>query len=135
MTVVEQIVARNIEAVIVYESEQVIAFADHDPINFGHILICPKSPYETLLQVPESILAEIHRVARDLYVRIERKFSPDGITLVQNNGHFNELSHYHLHIFPAISGIVLRLDVMISILNLKMFCVPHLRGYRCLGKY
>ncbi|KJY97554.1 HIT family protein [Pseudoalteromonas piscicida] len=100
MTIVEQIVARNIEAVIVYESEQVIAFADHDPINFGHILICPKSPYETLLQVPESILAEVHRVARDLYVRIERKFSPDGITLVQNNGHFNELSHYHLHIFP-----------------------------------
>lgn len=100
MTIVEQIVARDIEAVIVYESEQVIAFADHDPINFGHILICPKSPYETLLQVPESILAEIHRVARDLYGRIERKFSPDGITLVQNNGHFNELSHYHLHIFP-----------------------------------
>ncbi|MDP4487610.1 HIT family protein [Pseudoalteromonas piscicida] len=100
MTIVEQIVARDIEAVIVYESEQVIAFADHDPINFGHILICPKFPYGTLLQVPESILAEIHSVARDLYGRIERKFSPDGITLVQNNGHFNELSHYHLHIFP-----------------------------------
>ncbi|TPA52599.1 HIT domain-containing protein, partial [Vibrio parahaemolyticus] len=37
-TIVEQIVNREIDSVIVYESDQVIAFADHDPINFGHIL-------------------------------------------------------------------------------------------------
>ncbi|NIY94675.1 HIT family protein, partial [Vibrio diazotrophicus] len=36
MTIVEQIVNRDIEAVIIYESTDVIAFADHDPINFGH---------------------------------------------------------------------------------------------------
>ncbi|HHC6547778.1 TPA: GNAT family N-acetyltransferase [Vibrio parahaemolyticus] len=38
-TIVEQIVNREIDSVIVYESDQIIAFADHDPINFGHILI------------------------------------------------------------------------------------------------
>ena len=46
-TIVEQIVNREIVSVIVYESDQVIAFADHDPINFGHILICPKTQYRT----------------------------------------------------------------------------------------
>ncbi|MBE4267540.1 HIT family protein, partial [Vibrio parahaemolyticus] len=30
-TIVEQIVNREIDSVIVYESDQVIAFADHDP--------------------------------------------------------------------------------------------------------
>ena len=100
MTIVEQIVNRDIEAVIIYESTDVIAFADHDPINFGHILICPTYPYESYIDLPENVLFEIHSVARDLYKRIEDVFKPDGISFIQNNGKFNELSHYHLHIFP-----------------------------------
>ena len=100
MTIVEQISAREIEAVIVYESENVIAFADHNPINFGHILICPTSPYESFIELPTHINAEINQVAKNLYQRIEDLFQPDGISFMQNNGAFNELSHYHLHIFP-----------------------------------
>ncbi|KXF82859.1 HIT family protein [Enterovibrio coralii] len=104
MTIVEQIVSRQIDAAIVYESKHVIAFADHDPINFGHILICPKVAYENLVDLPDSIAAEIHTVAKDLYRRIEKAFQPDGISFIQNNGSFNELSHYHLHIFPRFKG-------------------------------
>ncbi|CAM3067808.1 HIT family protein [Moritella viscosa] len=100
MTIVEKIVAREIDAVIVYESEFVIAFADHDPINFGHILICPIQPYESFIDLPRVIHNEINDVAKDLFQRINDKFSPDGISFIQNNGRFNELSHYHLHIFP-----------------------------------
>lgn len=100
MTIVEQIVSREIEAAIVYESENVIAFADHDPINFGHILICPTTPYESFLSLPVEVEVEINQVARNLYKRIEVAFKPDGISFIQNNGEFNELSHYHLHIFP-----------------------------------
>jgi len=100
VTIVEKIVAREIDAVIVYESEFVIAFADHDPINFGHILICPIQPYESFIDLPRVIHNEINDVAKDLFQRINDKFSPDGISFIQNNGRFNELSHYHLHIFP-----------------------------------
>lgn len=100
MTIVEQIVSRELEAVIVYESEHVIAFADHDPINFGHILICPTYPYASFVDLPEKITNEINLVAKDLYRRIDKLFKPDGISFLQNNGTFNELSHYHLHIFP-----------------------------------
>ncbi|MCF9698646.1 HIT family protein [Vibrio parahaemolyticus] len=84
-TIVEQIVNREIDSVIVYESDQVIAFADHDPINFGHILICPKTQYRTFIDLPESVFFEITDVARDLYKRIEA-------------------NHYHLHIFPRFHG-------------------------------
>ena len=100
MTIVEQIVARKIEAAIVYESQNVIAFADHDPINFGHILICPVYPYRSFIDLPREVNDEIGRVAKDLYRRIETLFNPDGISFLQNNGQFNDLSHYHLHIFP-----------------------------------
>ncbi|MBE4621243.1 HIT family protein [Vibrio navarrensis] len=104
MTIVEQIVSREIEAVIVYESSDVITFADHDPINFGHILICPTHPYESYIELPNRILSEIQSVAKELYQRIEQAFEPDGISFIQNNGKFNELSHYHLHIFPRFDG-------------------------------
>ncbi|MGR5503887.1 HIT family protein [Vibrio sp. DNB22_10_4] len=104
VTIVEQIVAREIDAVLVYESENVIAFADHDPINFGHILICPKQPFESFIDVPVEVSSEIQNVARDLYQRIVTKFAPDGISFIQNNGKCNELEHYHLHIFPRFEG-------------------------------
>lgn len=104
MTIVEKIVSRELEAVIVYESRNVIAFADHDPINFGHILICPTQPYESFIELPSDVHQEVNQVAKDLYLRIERKFKPDGISFIQNNGQFNELSHYHLHVFPRFEG-------------------------------
>jgi len=104
MTIVEKIVSRKVEAAIVYESVDVVAFADHNPINFGHILICPTHPYTNYIDVPEVVLTEIHSVARQVYRRIEEAFKPDGISFLQNNGEFNELSHYHLHIFPRFKG-------------------------------
>ena len=101
-TIVEKIVNRELDAAIVYESTQVIAFADHDPINFGHILICPVLPYESLIDLPDPVLAEINQAAKELYHRIEQRFKPRGISFIQNNGECNELSHYHLHIFPRL---------------------------------
>ncbi|MPW30018.1 HIT domain-containing protein [Agarivorans sp. B2Z047] len=103
-TIVEKIVSREIKAVIVFESEDVIAFADHDPINIGHVLICPKNPYESFIDLPGSVNAEIQYVAKDLYSRILTKFNPDGISFIQNNGSCNELGHYHLHIFPRFNN-------------------------------
>ncbi|GIU05966.1 MULTISPECIES: HIT family protein [unclassified Shewanella] len=100
MTIVEKIVSREIDAVILYESENVIAFADHSPINFGHVLICPKELFESFIDLPPEVNLEIQSVAKELYQRIATKFQPDGISFIQNNGKFNELSHYHLHIFP-----------------------------------
>ncbi|MBL4799448.1 MAG: HIT family protein [Oleispira sp.] len=100
MTLIEQIVNRETDAAIVYESIEVIAFADHDPINFGHILIVPKKPYAFFPDLPEKVLSEINTVAKDFYQRIASKYNPDGISFIQNNGDFNDLGHYHLHIFP-----------------------------------
>lgn len=31
---------------------------------------------------------------------LKRVFNPDGITICQNSGIFNDLTHYHVHIIP-----------------------------------
>lgn len=70
----------------------------------GHILICPIQQYKSYIELPIEVHNEINEVAKDLYRRIEVAFQPDGISFLQNNGQFNELSHYHLHIFPRFEG-------------------------------
>ena len=64
------------------------------------ISIVPTFPFENFIDVPERVFAEINAVARSLYLRLDAKFSPDGISFIQNNGKFNDLGHYHLHVFP-----------------------------------
>jgi histidine triad (HIT) family protein len=104
MTIVEQIVKREIPAVIIRENEDVIAFMDHEPINRGHVLVCTKKPYESFIDVPEEIMNKVLDVARDIYRSLLRKYSPDGISMIQCNGKFNDLKHFHLHIFPRNTG-------------------------------
>lgn len=99
-TVVQKIYKGEIDAAVVYRSTAVIAFADHDPINYGHVLICPVHPYHSFIDLPLDIHEEIQHVARELYTRIQQHYQPNGISFIQNNGDFNELSHYHLHLFP-----------------------------------
>ncbi|EPN9502508.1 HIT family protein [Serratia marcescens] len=46
---------RIIPSCIVYETEKLICFLDHDPINTGHVLICPKKHYASITDLPDSL--------------------------------------------------------------------------------
>lgn len=35
---------------------------------------------------------------------IKQIYAPDGITICQNGGKFNDLSHYHMHITPRLKA-------------------------------
>lgn len=35
---------------------------------------------------------------------IKLSYNPDGITVYQNGGVFNELDHYHMHVIPRYEG-------------------------------
>lgn len=35
---------------------------------------------------------------------IKKLYNPDGITICQNVGKFNDLSHYHMHVIPRYKG-------------------------------
>ena len=48
MTIFEKIIAKEIPAAIVFESDDIIAFRDIDPKAPTHILIVPKVPIATL---------------------------------------------------------------------------------------
>ena len=89
---------------ILYEDDLVMAFPDIDPVNAGHILLVPKEHFLDVDDMPDALLAHLMRVSKRLVHAMKEACRPDGYTIMQNGGAFNEIGHYHLHIFPRYDG-------------------------------
>ncbi|MDO5293158.1 MAG: HIT family protein [bacterium] len=95
-----RIIKHQQEACIVYEDDTVIAFLDSDPINTGHVLLVPKDHYLDVDELPEELLIHISKVSQKIVKAIKATFHPDGYSAIQCGGMFNDIGHYHLHLFP-----------------------------------
>ncbi|MBQ7714344.1 MAG: HIT family protein [Clostridia bacterium] len=91
---------KNITTDIVYEDDELFAFYDIDPINEGHILLVPKDHYKDADEIPDDLLARLAAVSKKIVSALKEVYHPDGYTVMQNGGKFNDVGHYHLHIFP-----------------------------------
>lgn len=90
----------EIPSYTIYEDEIVKVFLDVNPEVNGHTLIVPKKHYLDLYDIPNDILIHILKVARKIGKLLEEKLETDGLTLVQNNGLYQDVKHYHLHLKP-----------------------------------
>lgn len=90
----------EIETNTVFENENIIAFLDMAPINEGHILVVPKAHFLDVDEMPDELLHEITDVSKKLVASIKKVYNPDGYSIMQNGGKFNDIGHYHMHIFP-----------------------------------
>ena len=94
----------NLTTDIVFEDELVMAFMDMDPINEGHILLVPKIHYLDVDEIPDETLSHLMIISKKIVVALKEIYKPDGYSIMQNGGVFNDVGHYHLHIFPRYSG-------------------------------
>ena len=101
-----RIVQKEAPATIVYEDEKTLAFLDIRPLNQGHTLIIPKEHYETVYDIPEELLAHIHKIVKRTAVAVKDAMKADGITIIQQNGHAagQEVFHLHVHVVPRYEG-------------------------------
>ncbi|WP_128660619.1 HIT family protein [Paenibacillus sp. 598K] len=88
------------ETNVVYEDDYITCILDIEPLNEGHTLILPKSHYKDLEEIDEATLSSIMKASVILSKAIKAIYQPDGITVIQNGGIFNDLDHYHMHVFP-----------------------------------
>ncbi|MCA1042085.1 HIT family protein [Bacillus infantis] len=89
---------------VVWEDDHVCCFLDHAPFNEGHILILPKKHVRYFDELDESTATSIMKAAGLLSKVIKELFNPDGITVCQNGGSFDELTHFHMHVVPRYEG-------------------------------
>ena len=84
----------------IYESEHVICLLDHEPFNDGHILVLPKLHRQEITELTVQEHLEIQQVIHLLSGIVHKLVKPDGISILQNGGIFNELGHVHFHLVP-----------------------------------
>lgn len=84
----------------IYEDGLVMAFMDMEPINEGHILLVPKQHYLDVDEIPDELLAHLMIVSKKIVAALKEIYHPDGYSIMQNGGEFNDVGHYHMHIFP-----------------------------------
>jgi histidine triad (HIT) family protein len=91
----------NLLVNMVYEDEFVSCFLDHDPFNEGHVLIIPKKHVLEVDDLDPATATAIMKASMLLSKAIKALYNPDGVTICQNGGVFNnELTHYHMHVVP-----------------------------------
>lgn len=92
----------ELETHVVYENEWITCILDHDPFNEGHVLILPKQHYRFIDEFDTETAVSVMKAAQLLSRAIMTALNPDGISICQNGGSFDDLTHFHMHIVPRL---------------------------------
>jgi len=85
---------------VIFEDLFVTCLLDHKPFNEGHLLILPKTHIVEIDEFDTEHMLSVMNAAKQMAKAVKTLFVPDGVTLSQNGGMFNELTHFHMHIVP-----------------------------------
>jgi histidine triad (HIT) family protein len=84
----------------VFEDEISGAFLDHRPLFPGHVLLIPKQHYETLGDLPASIVGQFFLNVQRLGKAVETAMAAEGSFVAINNRVSQSVPHLHVHIVP-----------------------------------
>ncbi|WP_460451629.1 HIT family protein [Alsobacter sp. SYSU BS001988] len=94
----------------VYEDEATFAFMDIMPRADGHVLVIPKTPARTILDIRTEDLSRLMVTVQKIARAVKAGMAADGLTIQQ----FNESAggqvvfHIHVHVLPRWDGAPLR---------------------------
>jgi histidine triad (HIT) family protein len=96
------IVKKESPSEIIYEDDDIIAFLDINPINYGHLLVMTKEHFDNFLIVPKELLSKLTMRTQFLAGIVKRSTRADGFNILSNNGTSagQRIFHFHFHIIP-----------------------------------
>ncbi len=94
------IVAGELSATVVHETDRMLAFLDHKPLFHGHVLLVPKTHLRILSDLPADDVADFFLMAQRLERAVEDGLSADGSMVLINNVISQSVPHLHLHVIP-----------------------------------
>ena len=92
-----KIVKKEIPSDIIYEDDEVLAFLDIKPVNFGHTLIIPKKHYEKMENTPDNTLSVVFANAKKIMKAVKEAMSADFVALSVIG---IDVPHFHIHLIP-----------------------------------
>ncbi len=99
-----RIVAGEVEAEVVWRSEDAVAFLDHRPLFPGHVLLIPTQHIATLADLPAPQVGPLFQIAQRLERAVEAALNADGTFIAINNKVSQSVPHLHIHIVPRRKG-------------------------------
>ena len=95
-----EIVAGRRPAHVVYDDGPVMAFLDTRPLFKGHVLLVPRDHFETLTDLPETLVGVFFGVAQRLAAAMEAGLDAAGSFVAMNNRISQSVPHLHTHVVP-----------------------------------
>lgn len=101
-----KIIRGTIPSSKILETDDALAILDINPVNFGHVLLIPKTHHANLIELPEPVAAHIGSLLPRLCKAVQAATGSDGFNVVINNGLVagQTVFHGHWHIIPRFTN-------------------------------
>lgn len=86
----------------VYRDENVVAFFPTEPAVLGHVLLVPRRHVPDVWELGPDEASQLSRAAIMLATAIRAAIRPEGLNVIQSNGHAatQTVGHLHVHLVP-----------------------------------
>jgi histidine triad (HIT) family protein len=95
-----QIIAGEIPAHFVLDTDEVVAFLDHRPLFPGHTLVLPRAHVETLADLEETWVGPFFREVQRIEAAVRTAMEAQGSFVAENNVVSQSVPHLHVHVVP-----------------------------------
>jgi histidine triad (HIT) family protein len=112
-TIFEKIIDREEPGSFIFEDDLVAVIMTIGPVTPGHAMVIPKQPCVGLEDLDEATGAHIFKIAQRTAKAIRQSgLKCEGINLFLADGAaaFQEVFHFHLHVFPRFAGDPFKID-------------------------
>jgi histidine triad (HIT) family protein len=92
-----RIASGELDAVIIYEDTDVVAFLDIGPIRPGHTQIIPRAHFDTFEELPPDLATRITLLAQQLAQRMKAVYGVERVAFLFTGG---DVPHAHAHVVP-----------------------------------
>ncbi len=102
MCVFCEMLTGRVDKGVVEETLQTLTIVNHRQFEMGQVMVIPRRHAPTLLHLTDDEAAAVMIATRRAAAALVAAYSPDGITLYQNNGtaSLQEVPHFHMHVVP-----------------------------------
>jgi histidine triad (HIT) family protein len=98
----------DVPAHVVLDEPDALAFLDATPLFAGHVLLVPRTHYDTLVDVPADLVGPLFTAAQRLAAAVRQAVGAQGTFVAMNNVVSQSVPHFHIHVVPRTKGDGLR---------------------------
>jgi histidine triad (HIT) family protein len=103
-----EIIGGRVEAAVVLDEPEVLAFLDVRPVFTGHVLVVPRAHHVTLPDLPGHLLPTLFEAVQRLSAAVPAAVGAEGTFVATNNRVSQSVPHLHVHVVPRTKGDGLR---------------------------